>query len=67
MNIKMKDVTVSFKNGVTAVNHVNLEIPQGIFRAAGGKRGGKNHADAGADYCIEALLRNGADGRFGLQ
>ncbi len=35
MNIKMKDVTVSFKNGVTAVNHVNLEIPQGIFGLLG--------------------------------
>ena len=37
------------------------------FPGFGGKRGGKNHADASADYCIEALLRNGADGRFGLQ
>lgn len=66
MNIKMKDVAVSFKNGVTAVNHVNLEIPQGIFGLLG-EMGRENHADAGTDYCIEALLRNGTDGRFGLQ
>lgn len=41
MNIKMKDVTVSFKNGVTAVNHVNLEIPQGIFGLLGENGAGK--------------------------
>lgn len=41
MNVKMKDVTVSFKNGVTAVNHVNLEIPQGIFGLLGENGAGK--------------------------
>ena len=41
MNIKMKDVAVSFKNGVTAVNHVNLEIPQGIFGLLGENGAGK--------------------------
>lgn len=41
MNIRMKDVTVSFKNGVTAVDHVSLEIPRGIFGLLGENGAGK--------------------------
>lgn len=41
MSIKMKDVTVTFKNGVTAVDHVNLEIPLGIYGLLGENGAGK--------------------------
>lgn len=41
MNIKINDLTVTFKNGVTAVNHANLEIPQGIFGLLGENGAGK--------------------------
>ena len=41
MSIKISDLTVSFKNGVTAINHVNLEIPNGIFGLLGENGAGK--------------------------
>lgn len=41
MIIRVEDVTVSFKNGVTAVNHANLEIPNGIFGLLGENGAGK--------------------------
>lgn len=41
MSIKIKDLTVRFKNGVTAVNHVNLEIPKGIYGLLGENGAGK--------------------------
>lgn len=41
MCIKIKDLTVRFKNGVTAVNNVNLEIPQGIYGLLGENGAGK--------------------------
>ncbi len=41
MEIKIKDLTVTFKNGVTAVNHADLEIPQGIFGLLGENGAGK--------------------------
>ncbi len=41
MSIKIKDVTVTFKNGVTAVDHVNLEIPGGIYGLLGENGAGK--------------------------
>lgn len=41
MNIKINDLTVTFKNGVTAVNHANLEIPQGVFGLLGENGAGK--------------------------
>ncbi len=41
MNITIKDLTVTFKNGITAVNHVDLEIPQGIFGLLGENGAGK--------------------------
>lgn len=41
MNIKIKDLTVTFKNGVTAVNHVDLEIPHGIYGLLGENGAGK--------------------------
>lgn len=41
MCIKIKDLTVRFKNGVTAVNNVNLEIPRGIYGLLGENGAGK--------------------------
>lgn len=41
MSIEIKDLTVTFKNGVTAVNHVSLEIPQGIYGLLGENGAGK--------------------------
>lgn len=41
MSIKIKDLSVEFKNGVTAVNHVNLEIPHGVFGLLGENGAGK--------------------------
>ena len=41
MSIEIKDLTVTFKNGVTALNHVDLEIPQGIFGLLGENGAGK--------------------------
>ncbi len=35
MNIKIEDLTVVFKNRVTAINHINLEIPKGILGLLG--------------------------------
>lgn len=37
MSIRIEDLTVTFKNGVRAVNHADLEIPQGIFGLLGEK------------------------------
>ncbi len=34
MSIKIADLTVTFKNQVTAVNHINLEISNGILNFA---------------------------------
>lgn len=41
MTIKIKDLTMTFKNGVTAINHVNLEISQGIYGLLGENGAGK--------------------------
>lgn len=41
MSIQIKDLTVTFKNGVTAVNHVDLEIPKGIYGLLGENGAGK--------------------------
>ena len=41
MSIKISDLTVSFKNGLTAINHVDLEIPNGIFGLLGENGAGK--------------------------
>lgn len=35
MAVKIENLTVKFKNGVTAVNQVNLEIENGIFGLLG--------------------------------
>ena len=31
MSIKINDLTVTFKNKVTAINHADLEIPNGVL------------------------------------
>ncbi|MDE6313019.1 MAG: ATP-binding cassette domain-containing protein [Lachnospiraceae bacterium] len=41
MSIILKDVSVKFRNGNVAVNHVNLEIPQGIYGLLGENGAGK--------------------------
>ncbi len=41
MGIKIEDLTVTFRNKVTAINHVYLEIPKGIFGLLGENGAGK--------------------------
>lgn len=41
MSIQIEDLTVIFKNGVTAINHADLEIPTGIFGLLGENGAGK--------------------------
>lgn len=41
MSIKINDLTVVFKNGVTAINHADLEIPKGMFGLLGENGAGK--------------------------
>lgn len=41
MSIKINDLTVTFKNKVTAINHADLEIPNGVFGLLGENGGGK--------------------------
>lgn len=41
MSIKINDLTVTFKNKVTAIDHANLEIPKGIFGLLGENGAGK--------------------------
>lgn len=41
MSIKIKDLTVTFKNGVTAIDHADLEIPKGLFGLLGENGAGK--------------------------
>lgn len=41
MSIKINDLTVTFKNKVTAINHADLEIPGGIFGLLGENGAGK--------------------------
>ena len=41
MSIKISDLTVVFKNGVTAVDHADLEIPTGVFGLLGENGAGK--------------------------
>lgn len=41
MGIQIKDLTVTFKNNVTAIHHADLEIPKGIFGLLGENGAGK--------------------------
>ena len=41
MGITIEDLTVTFKNKVTAIDHANLEIPKGIFGLLGENGAGK--------------------------
>ncbi len=41
MGMKIEDLTVTFKNNVTAVDHASLEIPKGIFGLLGENGAGK--------------------------
>ena len=41
MSIQIKNLTVTFRNGVTAVKHVDLEIPYGVYGLLGENGAGK--------------------------
>lgn len=41
MSIEIKNLTVTFKNGVTAIHHADLEIPKGIYGLLGENGAGK--------------------------
>ena len=41
MSIIIKNLTVTFKNKVTAIDHGNLEIPRGVFGLLGENGAGK--------------------------
>lgn len=41
MSIQVDDLTVTFRNGVTAIQHANLKIPNGIFGLLGENGAGK--------------------------
>lgn len=41
MSIQVENLTVTFRNGVTAINHADLEIPNGIFGLLGENGAGK--------------------------
>ncbi len=41
MSIKITDLTVTFKNQVTAIDHINLEISNGIYGFLGENGAGK--------------------------
>lgn len=41
MGIKIEDLTVTFRNDVTAINHADLEIPKGILGLLGENGAGK--------------------------
>lgn len=41
MSIKIKNLTVRFKNGVTAIHHADLEIPNGVYGLLGENGAGK--------------------------
>ncbi len=41
MSIKINDLTVTFKNKVTAIDHADLEIPNGVFGLLGENGAGK--------------------------
>lgn len=41
MSIEIRDLTVQFKNGVTAVDHATLTIPRGIYGLLGENGAGK--------------------------
>lgn len=41
MSIQINDLTVTFKNGVTAIDHADLEIPKGIYGLLGENGAGK--------------------------
>ncbi|HKM35900.1 MAG TPA: ABC transporter ATP-binding protein [Lachnospiraceae bacterium] len=41
MSIQINDLSVTFKNGVAAINHIDMEIPKGIFGLLGENGAGK--------------------------
>ena len=41
MGMKIENLTVTFKNHVTAIDHANLEIPKGVFGLLGENGAGK--------------------------
>lgn len=65
MGITIEDLTVTFKNKVTAINHASLEIPKGIFGLLGENGAGKTTlmralttvlSPAGGNVTIDVIL-----------
>lgn len=65
MGITIEDLTVTFKNKVTAINHASLEIPKGIFGLLGENGAGKTTlmrvlttvlSPAGGNVTIDGIL-----------
>ena len=57
MSIHIEDLTVRFKNSVTAIDHADLDISNGIFGLLG--ENGAGNIDEGFNYCAETHKRNG--------
>ncbi len=51
MGIKIEDLTVTFRNHVTAINHADLEIPKGIFGLLGENGAGKQRSCGCLQLC----------------
>lgn len=65
MGITIEDLTVTFKNKVTAINHASLKIPKGIFGLLGENGAGKTTlmrvlttvlSPAGGNVTIDVIL-----------
>ena len=56
MSIHIEDLTVRFKNGVTAINHANLNIPNGIFGLLGENGAGKTTIYFGSEQSRRQLV-----------
>lgn len=50
MSIKINDLTVTFKNKVTGINHANLEIPNGVLDSWE-KTEPENHFNESSYHC----------------
>lgn len=52
MGMKIEDLTVTFKNHVTAIDYANLEIPKGIFGLLGENGAGKTGLQKRIEYFL---------------
>ena len=63
MSIHIEDLTVRFKNGVTAINHANLNIPNGIFGLLGENGAGKTTIFDAVTYALYDRTSGGRTAR----